>query len=99
MTDALLRSLETHPTKGYIRPMITVTELRDRMQENPFRPFRIHASDGKSYDIANHDMMFIKRNGVEIALDLDANSVAERFAKCALLHITRIEDLAEAKPA
>ena len=79
--------------------MITVTELRDRMQESPFRPFRIHTSDGKSYDISNHDMMFIKRNGVEIALDLDANSVAERFAKCALLHITCIEDLAEAKPA
>ena len=74
--------------------MITVTELRDRMHENPFRPFRIHTSDGKSYTITNHDMMFIKRNSVEIALDLDANSVAERFVKCFLLHITSLEDLA-----
>jgi hypothetical protein len=79
--------------------MITVTELRDRMHENPFRPFRIHTSDGKSYTITNHDMMFIKRNGVEIALDPDDNFIAERFAKCALLHITCIEDLGEAKPA
>ncbi len=78
--------------------MITVTELRERMQENPFRPFRIHTSDGKSYDITNHDMMFVKRNGVEIALDLDSDSVAMRFAKCALLHITTIEDLATANP-
>ena len=31
--------------------MIAVTELRDRMRENPFRLFRIHTSDGKSYDI------------------------------------------------
>jgi hypothetical protein len=74
--------------------MITVLELRERMQESPFRPFRIHASGGKTYDITNHDMMFVKRNGVEIALDLDDNSVAERFAKVALLHITTIEDLA-----
>jgi hypothetical protein len=74
--------------------MIRVTELRERMQGNPFRPFRIHTSDGKAYDITNHDMMFIKRNGVEIALDLDANAVAERFAKVALLHITALEDLA-----
>jgi hypothetical protein len=73
--------------------MITVTELRERMLENPFKPFRIHTSDGKAYDITNHDMMFIKRNGVEIALDLDANAVAERFAKVALLHITALEDL------
>ena len=79
--------------------MITVPELKDRMQENPFRPFRLHTFDGKSYDITSHDMMFIKRNGVEIALDLDANAVAERFAKCALLHIACIEDLAEAKSA
>jgi hypothetical protein len=78
--------------------MAMVTELKQRMQENPFRPFRIHSSDGKTYDVTNHDMMFIKRNGVEIALDLDANSVAERFAKCALLHITCIEDLTTANP-
>ena len=77
--------------------MITVSELKERMQESPFRPFRVHSSDGKSYDVANHDMMFIKRNGVEIALDLDANAVAERFAKIALLHIAAIEDLAPAK--
>jgi hypothetical protein len=76
--------------------MITVIELRERMQENPFRPFCLHTSDGKSYDVINHDMMFIKRNGVEIALDMDANSVAERFSKIALLHITAIEDPAPA---
>ena len=64
------------------------------MQDYPFKPFRIHTSDGKAYDITDHDMMFIKRNGVEIALDLDANAVAERFAKIALLHITALEDLA-----
>ena len=73
--------------------MITVVELRERMQEAPFRPFRINTSDGKSYDIINHDMMFIKRNGVEVALDLDANSVAERFAKIALLHIASLAGL------
>jgi len=79
--------------------MITVTELRERMQEAPFKPFRLHSSDGKSYDITNHDMMFIKRNGVEVALNLNQNSVAERFAKVALLHITAIEDLSPAKAA
>jgi hypothetical protein len=81
--------------------MMTVTVIRERMRENPFRPFRIHTSDGRTYDIFNHDMMFVKRNGVEVALDLDldANSVAERFAKVALLHITALEDLAPAQTA
>jgi hypothetical protein len=39
------------------------------------------SGEAKAYEITNHDMMFIKRNGVEVALDLDANAVAERFAK------------------
>jgi hypothetical protein len=64
------------------------------MRENPFRPFRLHVSGGNTYDVTNHDMMFIKRDLVEIALDLDANGVAERFAKCALHHITRVEEVA-----
>ncbi len=76
--------------------MITALELRERMQETPFKPFRIHTTDGKTYNIVNNDMMFVKRNGVEIALDLDSNSVAERFAKVALLHITTLEDLTTA---
>jgi hypothetical protein len=41
--------------------------------------------------------MFIKRNGVEIALDPDSEGFALRFANCALLHITTIEDLSAAK--
>ena len=68
------------------------------MQEHPFRPFRIHTSDGKPYDVLNHDMMFIKRNGVEIALDPDSEGFALRFANCALLHVATIEDLTAAKP-
>lgn len=42
--------------------MKTLLELRDQMQESPFRPFRIHTSDGKSYDITNHDMSLADRN-------------------------------------
>jgi hypothetical protein len=79
--------------------MMTVHELRDRMHETPFRPFRLRTTDGKSYDITCPDLMFIKRNGVEIALDPDDNFIAERFAKLALLHITCIEDLGGAESA
>jgi len=79
--------------------MITAALLKQRMESRPFRPFRIHMSDGKTYDIPNHDAMFIKRNVVEIGTDLDVDSIAERFIQCAILHITSVEDLATAKVA
>ena len=54
-------------------------------------------SDGKSYEVTNHDMAFVKRNAVEIGMDLDPSGLAEFFAECAIIHITRIEDLESAK--
>jgi len=79
--------------------MITALELKERMDLQPFKPFRICLSDGKSYDITNHDMMFVKRNAVLIGIDFDDNSIAERLVECALLHITRVEDIPAAQAA
>jgi hypothetical protein len=56
-------------------------------------------SDGKTYDITNHDMMFVKRNAVLVGIDFDDNSIAERLVECALLHITRLEDIPAAQAA
>ena len=79
--------------------MITALELKERMDLQPFKPFRICLSDGKSYDITNHDMMFVKRNAVLIGINFDDNSIAERLVECALLHITRVEDIPAAQAA
>lgn len=73
--------------------MITALELKERMDLQPFKPFRICMSDGKTYDITNHDMMFVKRNAVLVGIEFDDNSIAERLVECALLHITRVEDI------
>ena len=79
--------------------MMTAALLKQRMEAQPFRPFRNHMSNGKSYDVTNHDAMFVKRNVVEIGTDLDADSIAERFIQCAILHITSVEELTSAKVA
>jgi hypothetical protein len=65
------------------------------LQAKPFRPFRICLSDGSHYDIPNHDAAFVGRNTVEIGLNLDPDGFAEYFARCSILHITKLEDLPE----
>jgi len=40
-------------------------------------------------------MAFVGKNTVEIGLNLDPDGFAEYFARCSILHITKLEDLPE----
>jgi hypothetical protein len=62
------------------------------MTANPFRPFRIHLSDGSHYDVANHDAAIVEQNTVDIGVNLDPDGIAERLVRCAILHIVKLED-------
>ncbi|HET7625736.1 MAG TPA: hypothetical protein VFM25_10785 [Verrucomicrobiae bacterium] len=73
--------------------MFTAKDLQDRMTAKPFHPFKIHLSDGTEYTIENHDTAMVGRNAIEIGLNHDPDGVAEKFVRCAIIHITRIEDL------
>ena len=79
--------------------MITASEIKARMTARPFVPFRVCLSDGKTDDISNHDRMFLSRHCVSIGVGLDAGGIAERSVRCAILHITRIEDTIRANAA
>ncbi|HEV7925861.1 MAG TPA: hypothetical protein VGR14_10920 [Verrucomicrobiae bacterium] len=61
-----------------------------------FKPFAIHTSDGARYEITSHDMVLVGRNAIQIGVGRDQEGIAERFVRCAILHITRIEELQEA---
>jgi len=73
--------------------MIRPQEIRQLLTATPFRPFRICLSDGSGYEITNHDMALVGRNTVEIGLHRDPDGIAERFVRCAIGHIVKLEDL------
>ncbi len=79
--------------------MFTANQLKERMQEKPFRPFRIKMSSGESYDIKNHAAAWVLRNAVEIGMDPDADGFVSNTRRCAILHIASIEDIQTAKAA
>ncbi len=79
--------------------MFTARQLKERMEEQPFRPFRIRMSNGQSYDIPNHDAAWVLRDSVEIGLDPDAAGMVSLTRRCAILHIASIEDIPTPKPA
>lgn len=63
------------------------------MNAQPFRPFRLCLSDGKTFDITDHDMAWVKAVTIEIGIELNAAGLAVNTAECAILHITSIEDV------
>lgn len=75
--------------------MMTAMQIRELMKAKPFKPFRLCLSDGTHYDITNHEMAFVGKYTVEVGLNLDADGFAEYFARCSILHITKLEDLSE----
>jgi hypothetical protein len=79
--------------------MITAMQLRERMNETPFKPFRLTLSDGRTFTVPNHDVAFVKRNSILIGIELDSKSFAEKYVECAILHITSIEDIGAAQAA
>lgn len=79
--------------------MFTAKQLRERMEQKPFRPFRIRMSNGESYDIPNHDAAWVLRDSIEIGLDPDAEGMVALTRRCAIHHIASIEDIPTSKAA
>jgi hypothetical protein len=73
--------------------MFNARLLKEKMNAQPFKPFRIHMSDGKVYDVPNHDAAFVKASTIEIGLDLNKDGLARRSIDCSILLITSIEEL------
>lgn len=49
-----------------------VGEIRETLRKQPFRPFRIHLSDGRQFPIDNEDFLLISRSARSIVVaDLD----------------------------
>jgi hypothetical protein len=76
--------------------MFNASDIRELLTAKDFKPFVIHTSDGARYEITNHDMVLVARNSIEIGVGRDQEGIAERFVRCAILHITRLEQLQEA---
>ena len=72
--------------------MFTARQIKEKLDAQPFKPFRLCMSNGKSYYIPNHDAAWVTAGSVEIGVDLNAQGFAENIVRCSILHIATIED-------
>lgn len=73
--------------------MFNAKQLKEFMDAEPFRPFKVLMTDGHSYNVPHHDAAFVTQNKIEIGLDLNQDGIARRSVYCAMLHIAGLEEL------
>ena len=75
------------------------TDLNHRIYDSPFKPFRIHLSDGSSIPVTNAGMVLVGESTVilpvELGHDKEGFPLVLRWRTVALSHMVQFSDLDE----
>ena len=79
--------------EGVIKP----DDILELLRQRPFQPFRIHLSDGSGHDVSHPEQALVFPGRVLVAVPSDRKpGLMQDLHYCSILHITRLELLAEA---
>ena len=78
--------------------MVSARHIREYLQAKPFRPFRLHLSDGSGHEVPHPEFAWVFGSTVFVGVAAKSTRAPEDFVKqTAILHVTRIERLPAAK--
>lgn len=73
--------------------MFTAQHLSERLREEPFRPFRLITSTGRSFVVRHPELMMVARHHIHVGKPSREPGVADSISAVAIIHITELEDL------
>jgi hypothetical protein len=76
---------------------MTVQTFQKLLARQPFQPFRLVMSSGKTYDVRHPEMAMLTRTDLLVGIDIADDGIPAEFDFCSLLHVTAIEPLNVAK--
>ncbi len=68
-------------------------EIRDTLRGEPFRPFRVHLSNGQAYDVRHPELAALTRHSVFIVLPSSDDIETDRVIQCDLVHVVAMEPI------
>jgi hypothetical protein len=75
------------------------TDLLQKLEDRPFKPFRLHMSDGTIFNIAEPGMILVGASSAVVVYkytkDDEGHLIADRWRTVALSHIVQMSDLDE----
>lgn len=76
---------------------MTPSDMLNRLNDRPFKPFRMHISGGSVLDVTDPGMLILSETSVVLPTmwgnDVDGTRLAKRWRTLALAHITQFSDL------
>ena len=81
--------------------MYRMNDILNTLKEQPFRPFRIHVSDGAHYDVRHPEFVMVTTNQVLVFVPFpnQPHPAFQRYHSIAMIHISRLEPLETQVPA
>jgi hypothetical protein len=76
--------------------MLAPQDLESELKKEPFQPFRIVTTGGKTYDVTERDrpLLFVGKRSVIIGLRVpDTDPYFDRYEVVSLVHIIRLEPI------
>jgi hypothetical protein len=74
----------------FLRP----EDIRELREAQPFVPFRICLTDGKSYDVPHRDFVMIARSVIDIGVSRHTDKgIHDEIVRISPLHIVRVENI------
>ncbi len=71
---------------------VSSQDLLDLLRARPFVPFRLYATDGRTYDVRHPDQALVLRTRVILPVP-SSTDLPERSEHLALIHVIRAEEL------
>ena len=72
-------------------------DLRNRLDDQPFRPFRVHLSDGSTIEVPHRDMVIVGRSTAVLPSrfgeDEEGRTLAERWRTVDLIHMVQFTEI------
>lgn len=68
-------------------------DIRQLLRQRVFVPFRLHLTDGRSFDVPHPHLAFVGRSTVRIGLPSPLIHITDHVVIVALLHISWIEPI------
>lgn len=75
-------------------------DVREFLKRQPFQPFRISLTDGRTYDVLHPELAMVGRSTLAIGLPGkgDPEGIYDRLITVSLLHVMQIELLEKVSP-
>lgn len=71
---------------------MSYNDIQDLLRRRPFVPLRLHATDGRTYDVRHPDMVLLLRARVVLAV-AGSDGIPDGTEHLALVHIVRAEEM------